>query len=220
MRLILVGPPGSGKGTQAQLLCKRQNLSHIGTGDMIREAIRLKTPAGRRAEPFVLSGQLVPDDLINDMVADRFQREDRPERFLMDGYPRTVAQAASFDLVLRQQFLDISAVIHLAVPDEEIVHRLSGRWSCPTPNCKATYHTTYKPPRLAGLCDVCHARLIQRDDDREATVTERLKVYHANNVALLEYYRRQGLLREVQGTGDIEKIYADIVQAQSAAPRA
>jgi adenylate kinase len=202
------------------LLCKRQGLYHFGTGDILREAIRRQTPAGKRAEPYVVKGQLVPDDLVNDLVADRFRRDDRPDKFLMDGYPRTQAQAAAFDLVLRQQFLDLTAVVHLEVPDEEIVHRLSGRWSCPTPNCKATYHTTYKPPRIAGLCDECHARLIQRDDDREATVKERLKVYHTNNLALLDHYRRQGLLREVPGTGEIERIYADIVRVLAEPPRA
>src|SRR5690349_865820 len=121
MRLILIGPPGSGKGTQAKLLSDRLQLAHIATGDMLREAIRLRTPAGQKAEPFVKSGKLVPDDVVNELVADRFRREDRPERFVMDGYPRTLAQAASFDQVLRQQFLNLTAVIVLAVKDEEIL---------------------------------------------------------------------------------------------------
>src|SRR6516165_7346923 len=139
MRLILIGPPGSGKGTQAKLLGDRLHLSHIATGDILREAIRLGTSAGRKAEPFVNNGKLVPDDLVNELVADRFRRDDRPEQFVMDGYPRTLAQAASFDQVLRQQFLDLNAVILLQVDDEEIVRRISGRWSCPNPSCLATY---------------------------------------------------------------------------------
>src|SRR5437660_5205936 len=147
MRLILIGPPGSGKGTQAKLLSDRLHLAHIATGDILREAMRLRTSAGRKAKPFVKKGKLVPDDIVNQMVADRFRREDRPESFVMDGYPRTLAQAASFDQVLRQQFLGLTAVVQLRVDIEEIVGRLSGRWSCPYPNCMATYHTVHKPPR-------------------------------------------------------------------------
>jgi adenylate kinase len=209
--MILVGPPGSGKGTQAKLLSERHQLDHISTGDILREAIRVKTPAGLRAEPFVVSGKLVPDDLVNELVADRFRRDDRPERFVMDGYPRTLAQAASFDQALRQQFLDLQRVVLLQVDDDEIVRRLSGRWSCP--NCKATYHTVSKPPRRPGICDVCGHALIQREDDKEATIRKRLQVYHQNTTELIPHYRAQGLLREVAGQGDIETIYRNIIQA-------
>jgi len=207
MRLILVGPPGSGKGTQAKLLSDRLGLVHIGTGDILREAIRLGTPSGRLAEPFVKSGKLVPDDLVNELVADRFRRDDRPERFVMDGYPRTLAQAASFDQVLRQQFLDLTAVILLLVDDEEIVRRISGRWSCPNPACRATYHLTSKPPRIPGVCDLCGSPLQQREDDREETVRRRLEVYRRNTMELIPHYRAQKLLHEVCGEGDIETIY-------------
>jgi adenylate kinase len=212
MRLILFGPPGSGKGTQAKLLSERLNLVHIGTGDILREAMRLGTPAGRRAEPFVNTGKLVPDDLVNELVADRFRQADQLTRFVMDGYPRTLAQAASFDQVLRQQFLNLHAVIFLIVDDEEIVRRLAGRWSCPHPGCKATYHVVTKPPRVRGVCDLCQTPLVQREDDKEDTVRERLKVYHKNVQKLLPHYQAQGLLHEVTGTGDIEAINAQILQ--------
>jgi adenylate kinase len=212
MRLILIGPPGSGKGTQAKLLCTRLGLYHFGTGDVLREAVRLSTPAGQLAKPYVVSGLLVPDDLVNQLVADRFRRDDRPERFVMDGYPRTLAQAVSFDQVLRQEFLKLDAVIRLEVPDDEIVRRLSGRWSCPNPGCKATYHTTFNPPRKPGVCDLCQTPLVQREDDRVETVRNRLVVYHQNMGPLAEYYRTQGLLHPVKGNGDIETIYADIVR--------
>jgi adenylate kinase len=212
MRLILLGPPGSGKGTQAKLLSKRLRLEHIGTGDILREAIRQNTPAGRLARPYVEGGQLVPDDLVNELVADRFRREDRPERFVMDGYPRTLAQAASFDQVLRQQFLNLTAVVLLVVDDEQLIDRLSGRWNCPRVGCKATYHTRSSPPRAPGLCDECGTPLVQRADDREETVRERLRVYHRDTVELIPYYRSQGLVREVSGQGDIEQIYANLVQ--------
>jgi adenylate kinase len=209
MRLILVGPPGSGKGTQAKLLSERLKLIHIATGDILREAIALQTPAGQRAKPFVVSGKLVPDDLVNELVADRFRRDDRPEAFVMDGYPRTLAQAGSFDQALRQQFLGLDAVVVLHVDDDEIVRRLSGRWSCP--HCKATYHTISKPPRKPGICDVCGHALVQREDDKEGTIRERLKVYHQNTTELIPHYQAQGLLREVAGQGDIETIYGNIV---------
>jgi adenylate kinase len=212
MRLILLGPPGSGKGTQALLLCQRLNLEHVGTGDIIREAIRQNTPAGQRAKPFVQSGRLVPDDLVNDLITDRFHQADRPTRFIMDGYPRTVAQAKAFDKVLKKQRLDLTAVILLLVDDEEIVRRLSGRWSCPKPGCKATYHTKSNPPKVAGVCDRCGTKLVQREDDREDTVKRRLKVYHSNTVELIPYYHKRGLIREVPGHGHIEEIYGNILR--------
>lgn len=213
MRLILLGPPGSGKGTQAQLLGERLHLVHIGTGDILREAIRLGTPAGRTAEPFYVNGKLVPDDLVNELVADRFRRDDRPERFVMDGYPRTLAQAASFEQVLRQQFLNLTSVVLLKVDDEEIVRRLSGRWICPNPTCKSTFHINNKPPKIPGICDHCQSPLVQRDDDKEKTIRNRLAVYHSNTAELIGHYRAQGLLREVEGHGDIETIYSQITQA-------
>jgi adenylate kinase len=213
MRLILLGPPGSGKGTQAKLLCQRNGLEHISTGDILREAIRMNTPSGRRAHPYVESGQLVPDDLVNDLIAERFQRDDRPERFVMDGYPRTLAQAASFDQVLRQQFFDLSAVILLQVADAEIVRRLSGRWSCPQSSCKATYHAANHPPKVPGICDDCGTALVQREDDKEETVRARLMVYHKNTEELVPHYRAQGLLHEIPGNGAIEDVYANILKA-------
>src|SRR5713226_3477344 len=196
MRLILLGPPGSGKGTQAKLLSERLGLVHIGTGDILREAVRLGTPAGRLAEPFVKSGKLVPDDLVNELVADRFRREDRPEHFVMDGYPRTLAQAASFDQVLRQQFLDLDAVVVLLVSDEEILRRLGGRWICPKTDCKASYHVRTKPPRVPGICALCGTTLLQRDDDKPETIRRRLQVYRQNTKELIPHYERQGLDRK------------------------
>jgi adenylate kinase len=208
MRLILLGPPGSGKGTQATMLCERRQLVHIGTGDLLREAVRQGTPPGKRAEPYIRAGQLVPDALVNDLVNERFQRPDRPDCFVMDGYPRTLAQAHAFGAALRQQHLGLDRVVFVAVPDEAIVQRMSGRWSCP--NCKATYHIVNKPPRKAGVCDVCGNALLQRPDDKEETVRERLRQYHQNTVDLIPFYKAQGLLRNVNGEGGIEEVYKRI----------
>jgi adenylate kinase len=210
MRLILIGPPGSGKGTQAKLLSQRHGLAQIGTGDILREAVRLNTPLGLKAGPFIRSGKLVPDDLVNEVVAERFRRDDRPEAFVMDGYPRTLAQAASFDQVLRQQFLQLNAVLLFTVNDEEIVRRMTGRWSCP--QCKTTYHMVNNPPKKTGICDSCGSQLIQREDDREETVRERLKLYHQNTNGLVAYYQKEGLLHEITGIGEIDDIYSRIVK--------
>jgi adenylate kinase len=208
MRLILLGPPGSGKGTQAQLLSERRGLGHVGTGDILREAGRQGTPQGKLAEPYIKAGKLVPDDLVNEVVKERFARPDRPQDFVMDGYPRTLAQAHAFDAVLGQQGLSLDRVIFLAVADEPIVRRMSGRWSCP--QCKATYHLVDKPPKRAGVCDNCGHALFQRPDDKEETVRERLRQYHQNTVDLIPYYKAQGLLRDVSGEGGIEEVYGRI----------
>lgn len=212
MRLILLGPPGCGKGTQAKLLSQRKQLEHIGTGDILREAIRQNTPGGERAKPFVESGKLVPDDLVNDVIAERFHRSDRPKCFVMDGYPRTLAQAQAFDRVLRQYRLHVEAVILFRISDEEIIGRLGGRWSCPKPGCKATYHTESNPPKVSGICDYCATKLVQREDDRPETVRARLVVYHSNTETLVGHYRAQGLLHEVPGHGPIEDVYASITK--------
>jgi adenylate kinase len=207
MRLILLGPPGSGKGTQADRLCRRLNLEHIGTGDIIRAAMANHTPVGERARPHVESGGLVPDDLVNDLVAEHFNQPRPHDRFVMDGYPRTLAQAQAFDRLLAQKELPLTAVVLLNVPDDEIIRRVRGRWSCPKKGCKATYHEESNPPRVPGVCDVCGTQLVQRNDDKLATVQNRLVVYHRDTAELVPYYRNQGLLREIAGHGDIEQVY-------------
>jgi adenylate kinase len=212
MRLILLGPPGSGKGTQATLLCTRNGLEHIGTGDIIRAAIKNGTPAGRQAKSLVEAGQLVPDEIVNALVAERFERDDRPQRFVMDGYPRTLNQAQTFDQILGRYNLPLTRVVLIDVPDEEIIGRVAHRWSCPKPGCKATYHDINQPPRVPGICDNDGTPLIKRDDDKAETVRRRLLVYHADTVALIPYYQKQGLLVEVPGTGGIEEVYQSIME--------
>ncbi len=213
MRLIFIGPPGSGKGTQAKLLSQRLGLKHFSTGDILREAIARQTAEGQLAKPYVFSGRLVPDEVVNEIVNSRFRAPDHPDRFVMDGYPRTVGQADSFDQALKANGQGLDAVIFLQVADEEIVRRLGGRWNCPNATCGATYHVVYKPPKVAGVCDLCGTALMQRKDDRPETVLNRLKIFHEMYDGLLEHYRKRGLLIEVPGTGDIETIYQSIVRA-------
>ncbi|MCI0684369.1 MAG: adenylate kinase [Gemmataceae bacterium] len=213
MRLIFTGPPGSGKGTQAKLLSQRLGLVHFSTGDIIRDAIAHGTPEGRRAQAYVHAGQLVPDDVVNDIVNSRLRAPDRPARFIMDGYPRSLGQAESFDALLKELNLPLDAVLFLNVDDGPLIDRLSARWTCPNPTCKATYNTLSKPPRRPGVCDECGTALVQRDDDRPATIRRRLKVFHEGNDELMAHYRRQGLVIDVPGAGDIETIYQNIVSA-------
>lgn len=215
MRIILVGPPGCGKGTQAKLLSKRMKIEHIGTGDLLREAIRNETSVGRRAKPYVEVGNLVPDELVNDLVSERFQREDKPKRFILDGYPRTLMQAKNLDSVLATHNLPLTAVVLLDVCDTEIVKRVTGRWSCPKLGCKATFHTLSNPSKFPGICDDCQTVLVQREDDHVETVKSRLTVYHKDTVPLLPYYEQNGLLKKIYGTGDIEQIYQSMVTALS-----
>jgi adenylate kinase len=188
-------------------------LLHFSTGDILRDAVEKDTPEGRTAKPFMTQGQLVPDELVNEIVRARFRGPNKPQKFVLDGYPRTLAQALALDVVLGEQALALDAVVFLHVDDDEIVHRLGNRWTCPNSTCKAVYHTDFNPPRVAGTCDLCATALYQRDDDKPATIRNRLRVFHETYDDLVRHYRKQGLLREVPGQGDIESIHADIVKA-------
>ena len=213
MRLVLVGPPGSGKGTQAKRLIKTLGLTYVGTGDILRESIRLGTAVGREAEPLIKRGLLVPDPMVNDMVAELFRGPDRPERFVLDGYPRTVAQAVSFDALMRQEYLRLDAVVNLVIDDEEVVSRISFRRVCSNPACAAPYHLFAQPPKLADVCDLCGSPLMTRDDDKEETVRRRLVEFYRNTDDLLAHYERQGLLRNVSAIDPVDVIFANVLAA-------
>jgi adenylate kinase len=214
MRLVLVGPPGSGKGTQGELLVQRLALREIGTGDILRRAIKDRTPIGRQVEPLLRQGLLVDDTIVNDLVAELFRGPDRPRCFVMDGYPRTYAQAVAFDALLAQEMLNLDAVINLTIPDDEVVRRISGRWCCSNVRtCGVCYHLVARPPKVAGVCDKCGSELIQRADDREDTVRRRLREFYKNTDALVEHYRNRGLLREVPATDPPETIYQNVLRA-------
>jgi adenylate kinase len=212
MRLLLVGPPGSGKGTQAARLAQKLNLVHLATGNLLREAVTLRTIPGLEAEPHMLTGQLVPDDLVNRMVADRFHRDDCPDRFVMDGYPRTAVQAGFFDNLLRPLGLGLQMVLEFVIDDEDLVRRLSNRLVCSNQNCQTPFHLISKPPKVDNICDVCGSPLIQRPDDAEETVRFRLKVYHQTSADLLAHYREQGKLYRVRADQDMDTVFAAMLE--------
>jgi adenylate kinase len=213
MRLVLVGPPGSGKGTQAKRLCERLKLTYVGTGEILRDAIRLKTPVGREVEPIIKQGLLVPDVVVNDLVAELFRRPTRPETFVLDGYPRTYSQSIAFDALLRQEYLTLDAVVNLTISDEEVVRRISGRRVCGTSGCGLAYHLIAGPSKVANVCDKCGGKLLLREDDREETVRRRLQEFHKNTDALIDHYARARLVRNVAATDPVETIYANVVKA-------
>jgi adenylate kinase len=189
------------------------NLTSVGTGDMLREAIRRRTEVGLQVEPLMRQGLLVPDPVVNEAVAELFRGPNRPRCFVMDGYPRTYSQAVAFDALLKQQLLELDAVVNLSIPDDEVVRRISGRRCCSNPTCGVCFHVEARPPKVPGTCDKCGSPLILRDDDREETVRRRLREFHRNTNDLLAHYRRAGLLRDVSATDPVDAIYANIVKA-------
>ena len=217
MRLVLVGPPGSGKGTQARMLAERFGLRGVGTGDILREAIKNNTPTGKQAEPYLKSGKLVPDDMVHSLIGELFHGKGRPDRFVLDGYPRSISQAVWFDQFVANEKLPLDAVIAFCVGDEEVVRRISGRRVCPS--CKAVFHVDDRPPRIAGKCDKDEAALVQRPDDSEETVRGRLLDYHDNATSLLRHYANAGLLREVPARGSIDSIFDDVLKHLPVMPK-
>jgi adenylate kinase len=211
MRLVLVGPPGSGKGTQAKLLTDRLKLRYIGTGDILRDAIRQGTSAGKLAEPFIKRGNLVPDHVVNSLVEELFRAAKPSDGFVFDGYPRTRAQAIAFDELMVRCNAKLDAVLDFKIEDEEVVRRIGGRRICSNPRCNAPYHIFARPPIVANACDLCGSPLMTRSDDQEETIRARLRVFHENTEPLVEYYRDQGLLHEVPTTGAVEDIYRNII---------
>ena len=210
MRLILLGAPGAGKGTQGALLAKDLGVQKVSTGDLLREAVRQGTPLGREAKRFMEAGELVPDDVILGMVREVLAAA--PEGFILDGFPRTLEQARGLDEILDELGIGLDAVVVLDVPDEEIVKRISGRRSCP--ECNAVYNVYFDPPAREGLCDRCGATLVERPDDDAATVTRRLEVYRAQTEPLIEFYERSETpVRKVDGLQDVEEVQAAIRKA-------
>jgi len=214
MYLILLGPPGAGKGTQAERLERELHLPHIASGDLFRENLKNETELGLLAKKYMDKGDLVPDDVTIAMVQERLQRPDCDQGVILDGFPRTQAQAQSLNELLADMGRGLDGVLYIAVPDEELVSRLSGRWICR--QCQTPYHTIFSPPATEGMCDACGGELYQRDDDKPQTVRARLKVYHRQTSPLIDYYRQAGLLVEIDGAGDIDAVSAALLEAARA----
>jgi len=206
--IVILGPPGAGKGTQAKLLEARFGIPHISTGDMLREAQRSGTMLGQEAQRYIGAGRLVPDDVVIGMVEVRLAQPDCANGFVLDGFPRTLRQAEELDRMLARHGQRLDAVISVIVPQETLVERLSGRRVCS--GCSAMFHVSFEPPATADACDRCGGTLIQREDDREETIRRRLEVYGRETAPVLEYYRQTGLLREAEGTGAREDVFGRI----------
>jgi len=208
MRIVLLGPPGSGKGTQASALLRTRGLPHIASGDLLRAYARDNTELGRKAKPYMDRGELVPDDLVLDVMADRLAQPDAQQGYVLDGFPRTVRQAEALEERLRALGQELDAVIYLQVPEAEIMRRLGGRRTCP--QCDAIYHVDTMPPKRKGICDNCGAALVRRDDEKPEVIRRRLEVYAAETQPLLDHYRARGSLSEVDGTIGVDNVIREI----------
>ena len=215
MRLILVGPPGAGKGTQAVHLAAHYGIPHISTGDIFRHNMKNETELGLLAKSYVDRGELVPDSVTNEMVKDRLTHADAQEGFLLDGFPRNVLQAEVLRAILAQASTPLDAVLELALEDTEIIARLSGRRTCK--NCNASFHVIYEKPAVDGICDKCQGELYQREDDSEAVITRRLEVYAEQTKPIIAFYRSEGLLITIEATGEVGEISQRAISALSAA---
>ncbi|HLH75612.1 MAG TPA: adenylate kinase [Candidatus Binataceae bacterium] len=215
MRVVLLGPPGAGKGTQAKMLEDELNIPQIASGDLLRIAVRNKSALGQEARRYMERGALVPDELVLRMIEERLQQRDTQGGFVLDGFPRTLAQAEALRLTLERAGGPLDLVLALLVSDEEVVRRISGRRTCRT--CGAIYHLIFDPPRNINVCDRCQGELYQRDDDAEETVRNRLATYHRQTKPLLDYYERQGLLRSIDGQERMEAVHERIMAALGAA---
>ncbi len=213
MRIILLGGPGSGKGTQAKKLTDELGVPQISTGDIFRAAMKEGTPMGLKAKTFMDKGELVPDDVVIGVVQERLTQPDLDKGYMLDGFPRTVAQAEALDKILSEQGKNIDHAVLVDVPDEELVGRLSGRRTCKNSDCGCMYHVMFNPPKSEAKCDKCGMDLYQRDDDSEATIRERLTVYNKQTAPLIDFYEKKGLLRRVKGVGPIDEIYASVKKA-------
>lgn len=209
MKIIMLGAPGAGKGTQAKMIAEKYGIPHISTGDIFRANIKNGTELGMKAKSFMDKGELVPDGLTVSMLLDRVSQQDCKDGYVLDGFPRTIPQAEELDRALSERNEKIDFAVDVDVPDENIVKRMSGRRACL--KCGATYHMEHIPPREEGICDSCGSELVLRDDDKAETVLKRLQVYHDQTQPLIEFYTRKGILKTVDGTQDMKDVFAAIV---------
>ena len=210
MKIVMLGAPGAGKGTQAKKIAEKYKVPHISTGDIFRANIKDQTELGQKAKTYMDQGLLVPDELVVDLVVDRVNQPDCDSGYILDGFPRTIPQAEALDKALEELGQRVDYAIDVEVPDENIVSRMSGRRACV--DCGATYHMVYAPTKKEGVCDRCGGSLILRDDDKPETVKKRLDVYHEQTQPLIDYYKSAGILKEINGTIDIEDVFSEIVK--------
>ena len=208
MKIIMLGAPGAGKGTQAEKIAEKYQIPHISTGDIFRANISEGTPLGKKAKEYMDQGLLVPDELVVDLVVDRIHQADCVKGYILDGFPRTIPQAECLDKALAEMGSSLTCAIDVDVPDEAIIRRMSGRRACP--HCGATYHVEYAAPVKEDICDKCGSELIHRDDDKPETVKKRLDVYHHQTQPLLAYYRDKGMLKVVDGTKELEDVFHSV----------
>jgi len=208
MRLILLGPPGAGKGTQAQLLKEKYNIPQISTGDILRRAVKDQTPIGIEVQAFMQAGNLVPDELVINLIKERIKEEDCSNGFILDGFPRTQIQAAKLTETLGAMGIGIDAVVEFSVDNKELVERLTGRRTCP--DCGAMFHESARKPAVEGICDHCGGILFQRDDDKRDTIINRLEIYKQETQPLIKYYKQQGRLKTVEGQGDVNVVFSQV----------
>ena len=209
MKIIMLGAPGAGKGTQAKKISDKFAIPHISTGDIFRANIKNGTELGKKAKEYMDKGLLVPDELVVDLVVDRLAQDDAKKGYVLDGFPRTIPQAKCLTEALNARNEKMDYAIDVDVPDENIVKRMGGRRACL--NCGATYHIVFNPTKVEGKCDACGAETVLRDDDKPETVQKRLSVYHEQTQPLIDYYKKQNILKSVDGTQPMEKVFADIV---------
>lgn len=214
MKIIMLGAPGAGKGTQAKQIADKYSIPHISTGDIFRANIKNGTELGKKAKQYMDQGALVPDELTCDLVMDRIQQDDCKNGFVLDGFPRTIPQAEALDAALGKINEKMDYAIDVDVPDENIVNRMSGRRACL--NCGATYHLISIPPKVEGICDRCGSKIVLREDDKPETVQKRLKVYHEQTQPLIDYYKNQGILKSVDGTQPMDEVFKAIVTSLGA----
>jgi adenylate kinase len=210
MNLILLGPPGAGKGTQAQRIVERYHIPQISTGDILRAAVREGTPLGEKANAFMVQGQLVPDEVVIELIEERLKAPDCRQGFILDGFPRTLAQAGALQHILTKDGKSIEHVINIEVDPDELVRRLTGRRTCQ--DCGAMFHLLFHPSEREGICDRCGGSLYQREDDQERTIRTRLKEYEERTAPLVEYYRSQNRLRSIPGVGGEDQVFEQIVR--------
>ena len=210
MKIVMLGAPGAGKGTQAKMIADKYSIPHISTGDIFRANIKEGTPLGLEAKSYMDQGKLVPDELTVKILLDRVAKDDCKNGYVLDGFPRTIPQANVLKEALEKQNDKIDFAINVDVPDENIVRRMSGRRACVT--CGATYHIEHVPPKTEGICDKCGSALILRDDDKPDTVLNRLKVYHDQTQPLIDFYNNEGILKEVDGTIDVKDVFESITK--------